>query len=95
MKLTYSSTANSMVGMQENSNEDRSLSSLYKQRVTKAGPCPPGANILVAENNIKQENTKTLILESDGNSENIHGQRKGHGTEIWREKKDLTRDTVL
>lgn len=82
MKLTYSSTANSMVGMQEKSDEDRSLSSLYKQRVTKAVPCPPSANILVAESNIKQENTKTLILESDGNSENIHGQRRGHGTEI-------------
>lgn len=83
-----------MVGMQEKSDEDRSLSSLYKQRVTKA-VCPPSANILVAESNIKQENTKTLILESDGNSENIHDQRRGHGTEIWREKKDLTRDTVL
>lgn len=67
--------------MQENSDEDRSLSSLHQQRVT-TGPCPPGANNFVVESNIKQGNTETVILESDGNSENIHGQRRGHGTEI-------------
>lgn len=41
-----------MIRMQENSDEDRSLSLLYQQRVMKA-PYPPGANNLAAESNIK------------------------------------------